>query len=204
MSAKQGLYDPAYERDACGVGLLININGRKSHKVIDDGLTVLENMIHRGAEGADPATGDGAGIMIQVPHEFILLQGYAVPEKGHYGTGLVFMPKDEKRAEEIMESFKVAAEAEGLEVTGFRDVPVDNSMLGEGALAAEPMTKQVIVVEKELSDIALDVRLYRMRRMVEKANHDTYVVSLSTLGLSNLGSSDEADPTTTFLCKPCS
>ncbi|MFI3249180.1 MAG: glutamate synthase large subunit [Rikenellaceae bacterium] len=193
MSAKQGLYDPAYERDACGVGLLLNINGRKSHKVIDDGLQVLENMIHRGAEGADPATGDGAGIMIQVPHEFILLQGFAVPEKGHYGTGLVFIPKDEKRVEEVMESFRQAAEAEGLEVTAFRDVPVDNSMLGEGALAAEPITKQVIVVEKELSDIALDVRLYRMRRMVEKANHDTYVVSLSSKSMVYKGmlSSDQ-------------
>ncbi|MFI3289476.1 MAG: glutamate synthase large subunit [Rikenellaceae bacterium] len=193
MSAKQGLYDPSYERDACGVGLLLNINGRKSHKVIDDGLQVLENMIHRGAEGADPATGDGAGIMIQVPHEFILLQGFAVPEKGHYGTGLVFIPKDEKRIEEVMASFRQAAEAEGLEVTAFRDVPVDNSMLGEGALAVEPVTKQVIVVEKELSNLALDVRLYRMRRMVEKANHDTYVVSLSSKSMIYKGmlSSDQ-------------
>ncbi|MFR9564466.1 MAG: glutamate synthase large subunit [Rikenellaceae bacterium] len=193
MSAKQGLYDPAYERDACGVGLLLDIYGKKSHKVIDDGLKVLENMIHRGAEGADPATGDGAGIMIQVPHEFILLQGFAVPEKGSYGTGLVFIPNDEKRVEEVIASIKVAAEAEGLEVLGVRDVPVDNSMLGEGALSVEPTTKQIFVVEKSKSDIALDVRLYRMRRIAEKANPDSYIVSLSTKNMIYKGmlSSDQ-------------
>ncbi|MFR9619713.1 MAG: glutamate synthase large subunit [Rikenellaceae bacterium] len=180
MSSKQGLYDPAYERDACGVGLLLDIYGKKSHKVIDEGLLVLENMIHRGAEGADPATGDGAGIMIQVPHEFILLQGIAVPEKGTYGTGLVFIPNDEKRVEEVLASIEAMAAVEGLKVLAVRDVPVDNSMLGEGALAVEPVTKQIFVVEDTKSELSLDVRLYRMRRLVEKSNGDSYVVSLSS------------------------
>ena len=88
-----GLYDPANEHDACGVGLILDIHGKKSHKIVDDALKILENMMHRGAEGADAHTGDGAGIMVQIPHEFILLQGIAVPEKGTYGTGLVFLPR---------------------------------------------------------------------------------------------------------------
>ncbi|MFR9602863.1 MAG: glutamate synthase central domain-containing protein, partial [Rikenellaceae bacterium] len=193
MSAKQGLYDPAFERDACGVGIVFDINGKKSHKIIDDGLKVLENMIHRGAEGADPATGDGAGIMIQVPHEFILLQGIHVPENGTYGTGMVFIPNDESRVAEVIASMKVCAEAEGLEILAVRDVPVDNSMLGEGALAVEPAIKQIVVVEKTKCDMPLDLRLYRARRRMEKANTDSYVVSLSSKNMVYKGmlSSDQ-------------
>ena len=91
-----GLYSPDYEHDACGVGMIVNIHGHKSHELVDGALKVLENMKHRGAEGADSKTGDGAGIMLQIPHEFILLQGIPVPEKGRYGTGLIFLPKDEE------------------------------------------------------------------------------------------------------------
>ena len=99
---QQGLYDPRYEKDACGVGLLVNIHGVKSHQLVEKGLQVLENMVHRGAEGADSKTGDGAGIMVQIPHEFILLQGIAVPEKGRYGTGLVFLPKGDINTQPII------------------------------------------------------------------------------------------------------
>ena len=91
---KRGLYSADYEHDACGVGLVVNINGAKYHDIIEKGLSVLENMAHRGAEGGDPNTGDGAGIMVQIPHEFILLHGIPVPEKGRYGVGMVFLPKD--------------------------------------------------------------------------------------------------------------
>ena len=94
-----GLYDATNEHDACGVGMLVNIHGSKSHELVESALKVLENMRHRGAEGADNKTGDGAGIMLQIPHEFILLQGIPVPEKGKYGTGLLFLPKDEKDPE---------------------------------------------------------------------------------------------------------
>ena len=93
---QMGLYNAAYEHDACGVGMLVNIHGEKSHDIVESALKVLENMRHRGAEGADNKTGDGAGIMLQIPHEFILLQGIPVPEKGRYGTGLLFLPKNEK------------------------------------------------------------------------------------------------------------
>lgn len=99
----RGLYNPENEHDACGVGMIVNIRGNKSHKLVDDALKVLENMKHRGAEGADNKTGDGAGIMVQIPHEFILLQGIPVPEKGRYGTGLVFLPKDEGAQASILQ-----------------------------------------------------------------------------------------------------
>ena len=91
-----GLYDSLEEHDACGVGLVVNINGRKYHDIVEKGLTILENMAHRGAEGADEKTGDGAGMMVQIPHEFILLNGIPVPEKGRYGVGMVFLPKNEE------------------------------------------------------------------------------------------------------------
>ena len=178
--SKQGLYNPAYEHDACGVGVLLNIQGKKSHKVIDNALQILENMIHRGAEGADTATGDGAGIMIQVPHEFILQLGIAVPDKDHYGTGLVFMPKDEQRQQEIIQRIESAATAEGLSLLAVRDVPTDNSMLGIGALEAEPAIKQVFMANVETFSLSLDVKLYRARRRVEKECSDVYVVSLSS------------------------
>ena len=102
LNNKQGLYDPANEHDACGVGLIVNVHGGKSHGIVESALKVLENMRHRGAEGADNKTGDGAGILLQIPHEFILLQGIPVPEKGKYGTGLVFFPKDEKQHSAIL------------------------------------------------------------------------------------------------------
>ena len=102
FNSRQGLYDPSYEHDACGVGMLVNIHGEKSHDIIESALKVLENMRHRGAEGADNKTGDGAGILLQIPHEFILLQGIPVPEKGKYGTGLIFLPKDEEQQASIL------------------------------------------------------------------------------------------------------
>ncbi len=177
---KHGLYDPAYEKDACGVGLLLHINGKKSHKIVDDALRILENMIHRGAQGDDPATGDGAGIMIQVPHEFILLQGVAVPEKGNYGTGLVFLPKDPKRIAQYEQSISELAQSEGLQLLAVRDVPTDNTLLGKGSLEAEPLVKQIFVSELHPSELSLDVRLYRLRRKSEKLHSDCYIVSLSS------------------------
>ena len=98
---EQGLYNAQYEHDACGVGMVVNIHGNKSHELVDNALKVLENMEHRGAETRDK-TGDGAGILLQIPHEFILLQGIPVPEKGRYGTGIFFLPKDEKKQSEIL------------------------------------------------------------------------------------------------------
>ncbi|MFR9504271.1 MAG: glutamate synthase large subunit [Rikenellaceae bacterium] len=185
---KQGLYDPRYEHDACGVGLLANIRGVKSHEIIEKGLQVLEHMVHRGAEGADPKTGDGAGIMLQIPHEFILLQGITVPEKGRYGTGLVFLPKDEEDQEKALEIINTALFEDGLKLLAMRDVPVNSSLLGVGSGASEPDIKQIFVVEDRQSELTLDARLYCLRKKIELKFQESdiedkvscYIVSLST------------------------
>ena len=128
-SSQQGLYQSEYEHDACGVGMVVNIHGGKSHELVDNALKVLENMEHRGAETRDK-TGDGAGIMVQIPHEFILLQGIPVPEKGKYGTGLVFLPKDGKAQQEILSVMIEEIEREGLTLMHLRTVPTNPEVLG--------------------------------------------------------------------------
>ena len=139
-----GLYDPANEHDACGVGMVVNVHGGKSHELVDNALRILENMKHRGAEGADNKTGDGAGIMVQIPHEFILLQGIPVPEKGRYGTGLTFLPKDELRQSDFLKILAEEAEREGLMLMHVREVPVHSDVLGIEARATEPAIRQEI------------------------------------------------------------
>ena len=133
INIERGLYDTSYEHDACGVGMLVNIHGGKSHDLVDSALKVLENMRHRGAEGADNKTGDGAGILLQIPHEFILLQGIPVPEKGKYGTGLIFLPKDVKLQDMILSIMIDEIEREGLTLMHLRKVPVNSSILGREA-----------------------------------------------------------------------
>ncbi|MCI7781592.1 MAG: glutamate synthase subunit alpha, partial [Parabacteroides sp.] len=145
FNSKQGLYDPANEHDACGVGMIVNIHGEKSHDIVESALRVLENMRHRGAEGADNKTGDGAGIMVQIPHEFILLQGIPVPEKGKYGTGLIFLPKAEAAQSSILTIMLEEIEKEGLTLMHLRKVPVNSAILGKDALATEPDIKQIFI-----------------------------------------------------------
>ena len=125
-----GLYDAANEHDACGVGMLVNIHGEKSHDIVESALKVLENMRHRGAEGADNKTGDGAGILLQIPHEFILLQGIPVPEKGRYGTGLLFLPKNTKAQADILSIIIEEIEKEGLTLMHLRNVPTCSEISG--------------------------------------------------------------------------
>ena len=143
-SKLDGLYQPQYEHDACGVGMVVNIHGGKSHQLVDQALKVLENMEHRGAETRDK-TGDGAGIMLQIPHEFILLQGIPVPEKGKYGTGLVFLPKDEAAQQEILSVMIEETEREGLQLMHVRTVPTCPEVLGEAARRVEPAIKQIFI-----------------------------------------------------------
>ncbi|MCR5270303.1 MAG: glutamate synthase large subunit [Prevotella sp.] len=140
----QGLYQSEYEHDACGVGMVVNIHGGKSHELVDNALKVLENMEHRGAETRDK-TGDGAGIMVQIPHEFILLQGIPVPEKGKYGTGLVFLPKDEQVQQQILSVMIDEIEREGLQLMHMRTVPTNPEVLGVAAREVEPDIKQIFV-----------------------------------------------------------
>ena len=184
---RRGLYDPRFEHDACGVGLLVNVKGIKSHRLVEQGLQVLEHMVHRGAEGADPKTGDGAGIMVQVPHEFILLQGIPVPEKGRYGTGLVFMPKDEESQQMMLDIIEREALQLGLKLMAVRDVPTNNEQLGSVARSAEPAIKQIFVSDEETND-PIEIRLYLLRKEVEKkiaasdiaGAGEFYIVSLSS------------------------
>ncbi len=169
---KHGLYSPAYEHDACGVGMVVNIHGAKSHELVDNALRVLENMEHRGAETRDK-TGDGAGILIQIPHEFILLQGIPVPEKGCYGTGIVFLPRDEKSQQEILNVMIEEIEREGLQLMHLRSVPVNDDVPGVAAREVMPDIKQVFVTplptsaESEDSNSSLEVKLYKIRKRIE-------------------------------------
>ena len=182
-----GLYEASHEHDACGVGMLVNIQGGKSHELVESALKVLENMRHRGAEGADNKTGDGAGIMLQIPHEFILLQGIPVPEKGKYGTGLLFLPKDGKDQAAILSVIIEEIEKEGLTLMHLRNVPTCPEILGEAALANEPDIKQIFITGFTESETA-DCRLYIIRKRIENrirksdipTREDFYIVSLST------------------------
>ena len=178
-----GLYDPANEHDACGVGMIVNVHGNKSHELVDAALKVLENMKHRGAEGADNKTGDGAGIMLQIPHEFILLQGIPVPEKGKYGTGLIFLPKDEGEQQAIWSVVIEEVEREGLVLMHLRSVPVRSEILGKEARATEPAVKQIFITMGEsVRQEDLERKLYLVRKKIERRvkHKDFYVVSLSS------------------------
>ena len=183
-TANKGLYQPEYEHDACGVGMVVNIHGNKSHELVDNALRVLENMRHRGAEvGKD---GDGAGIMLQIPHEFILLQGIPVPEKGKYGTGLVFLPKEEKAQQEILSIMIEEIEREGLQLMHLRTVPTNPECLGEAALSTEPDIKQIFVTG--VSDDKVDCfarTLYIIRKKIERrvSHPDFYICSLSNTNI---------------------
>ena len=187
LPRQQGLYNPNNEKDACGVGLLANINGIKSHQLVEKGLQVLENMVHRGAEGADSKTGDGAGIMVQIPHEFILLQGIAVPEKGRYGSGLMFLPKNDDSQQLILDILERETLELGLSMLPVRDVPTNNELLGRVAKAAEPAIKQIFIADERTNE-DIEPKLYVLRRRVEKkvaesaavGKQDFYIVSLSS------------------------
>ena len=179
----QGLYDASHEHDACGVGMVVNIHGNKSHELVDNALKVLENMRHRGAEGAAGRTGDGAGIMLQLPHEFILLQGIPVPEKGKYGTGLVFLPKDPVRQQAILSIMIEEIEREGLQLMHLRNVPTNPSCLGEAALSTEPDIKQMFITGVTDDKLATFERtLYIIRKKIARRVNDSdfYVCSLSS------------------------
>nr|WP_052194605.1 glutamate synthase large subunit [Aureimonas altamirensis] len=191
-----GLYDPANEHDACGVGFIASMKNQRSHDVVQKGLKILENLTHRGAVGADPLVGDGAGILVQLPHEFfkaeMAAQGVDLPEPGHYGVGFVFMPQDEARRLHFKEVFEKAAAEEGQQVIGWREVPVDNSSLSkaEEIVATEPVHRQVFIRRSPscASDAEFERKLFIIRKVVSNRVYDEmnavdtdfYVVSLSS------------------------
>ena len=172
---KQGLYDPQFEHDACGLGFVVNIKGKKSHQLVSDALKILVNLDHRGACGCEPNTGDGAGILIQVPHDFFAAEaaklGFTLPAAGQYGVGQLFLPPDLAERDAVKAELTKFVTAEGLTVLGWRNVPVDNSSLGKTAVEAEPHMEQVFVSRPATitCDEAYERKLYIIRKQAEQA-----------------------------------
>jgi glutamate synthase (NADPH/NADH) large chain len=184
---QQGLYNQEFEHDSCGIGFVAHLKGRKSHSIIKQGLDTLKNMTHRGAEGADSKTGDGAGIMIQVPRDFYLIQGYSLPPEGQFGTGLIFLPQDTAEAKICEEILLQIINEEGINLIGFREVPRNNTVLGEISLAAEPVIRQILI-EADIPQNDLERKLFIIRKRTEKRIIESdlkqkkffYIPSLST------------------------
>src|SRR5580698_5736951 len=170
----QGLYDPQFEHDACGLGFVVNMKGKKSHQLVSDALKILVNLDHRGACGAEPNTGDGAGILIQVPHEFLVAQtaklGFKLPAAGQYGLGMIFLPKDKTERENVKHELEKVIADEGQTVIGWRDVPTNNSSLGKTAVAAEPFMAQVFVGRNAgiKDEQAFERKLFVIRKIAEQ------------------------------------
>ena len=188
---KQGLYDPRYEHDACGVGFVVDIPGRKSHRTVHDALEILKNMAHRGACGCEANTGDGAGLLLQTPHAFFRQQvRFELPDPGNYAVGAVFLPRDPGQRRACEEIFEHEARATGLGVLGWRDVPTSNHSLGRSALAGEPFMRQVFLARPAQlpGELEFERKLYVARRRAERAIatagfHESeyfYVASLSS------------------------
>jgi len=192
--AAEGLFDPAREQDACGVGFIANLKGLKSHGIVENALKILENLEHRGATGADPLSGDGAGLLIQIPHDFLAAEtkadGFELPAPGQYAAGHVFMPRDERLRAHCERVWARCLKEEGLELLGWRSVPVDNSCLSEMVRTSEPVHRQVFIAcpASISSQDEFERRLYIVRKVVSNAIHDAYkgrdighyTVSLST------------------------
>ncbi len=170
---KQGLYDPQFEKDSCGVGFVCDIKGQKSNEIIQQSLKVLKRLAHRGAVGSDPKTGDGAGILIQTPHEFFVKIAKEakidLPEAGSYGTGLVFLPTDKQEYKTCKDIFEKVIKSEGQEFLGWRAVPVDNSVIGKSAIESEPIIEQIFIGRGQLTkdNLAFERKLYVIRKQVE-------------------------------------
>ena len=173
LPQKQGLYDPQFEHDSCGVGFVCNIRGKKSHEIVRQGLEVLRRLSHRGATGADPKTGDGAGLLIQFPHEFFVSvcgkENIKLPKEGEYASGLVFLPQDAKEHIFCKETFEKIINREGQLFLGWRNVPVDNSDIGQSAKDSQPQIEQIFIGRnKKLNNIlAFERKLYVIRKQVE-------------------------------------
>lgn len=174
LPLKQGLYDPAMEHDACGMGFVVNIKGEKSHDIIDEALTILENLNHRGASGADESSGDGSGIMVQIPHVFFKREckvlGFSLPEAGDYGVGMIFAHRYDDFRKTQMEVFGRIAQEEGQKILGWREVPIDKTEIGETARDAMPGFIQVFVERNSSITDAIDFerKLYTIRKKAEK------------------------------------
>jgi glutamate synthase (NADPH/NADH) large chain len=172
VPAARGLYDPALDKDSCGVGFIADIKGRKSHQIVEDALTILLNLEHRGAVGADPRAGDGAGILVQIPHAFFTKEaarlGFKLPKAGQYAVGALFMPRDDAWREVIRGIYADTLKREGLKLIGWREVPTDNSTLGESVKPTEPVHLQVFIGQgrEKLDEDEFERRLYILRKVI--------------------------------------
>ncbi|MCX7927788.1 MAG: glutamate synthase large subunit [Candidatus Omnitrophica bacterium] len=176
--ARQGLYDYSFERDSCGVGFVCDVQGRRSHKIIEDGLEVLRRLSHRGATGADPKTGDGAGILLQIPHEFLLEECQKnkinLPENAEYGTGLVFLPRSKEKREFCKQVFASVVKETGATLLGWRKVPIDDTNIGKIAKNTQPVIEQVFIAKNTIDKqnkkdpLVFERRLYLIRKKIEK------------------------------------
>ncbi|MGL5737198.1 MAG: glutamate synthase subunit alpha, partial [Beijerinckiaceae bacterium] len=178
LPGAQGLYDPVKEKDSCGVGFIVDMKNRKSHAIVDKGLQILMNLDHRGAVGADPKLGDGCGILVQIPHRFFAeemqAQGVTLPDAGAYGVGHLFMPRDKEGYAIAHAQVEKALADEGLPLLGWRDVPVDNSDLGEMVLATEPLHRQIFVGKPSaaMDQETFERRLFIARKVISNAIYD--------------------------------
>ncbi|WP_231848832.1 class II glutamine amidotransferase [Paramagnetospirillum magneticum] len=187
----QGLYDPRHEHDACGVGFIVDIKNRKSHDIVRDGLEILVNLTHRGAVGADPKAGDGAGILIQIPDSFLREEaaklGITLPPEGSYGAGCVFLPQDASIRKACEAHCEALIKAEGQVLLGWRDVPTDSSSLGHSVLPTVPVVRMVFIGKGQgvADQNAFERKLFVIRKQMsnkapEGSERDFYIPSLST------------------------
>ena len=169
------MYDPSLEKDSCGVGFIANIKGKKSQQIVSDALNILCNLEHRGAVGADPRAGDGAGILVQIPHDFFVRKaaeiGFQLPKQGDYAVGALFMPKETAWRKVIKSIIADQIKAEGLLLLGWRDVPTDNSSLGETVKPTEPAHMQVFIGRNGAAktEDEFERKLYILRKSISQA-----------------------------------
>jgi glutamate synthase (ferredoxin) len=218
-----GLYDPVHEHDACGVGFVVDIAGRRSHRIVEHGLTILINLLHRGACGCEANTGDGAGILVQMPDRFLRKVtaplGIELPDTGHYGAGIVFLPRDPRERDRVRREFDRIVREEGQEPLGWRPVPVDDSRLGSTAVKARPVIEQVFIgaamgasAAAQPDPMRFERKLYVVRKRVEHAidrlslseRHLFYVCSLSsqTIVYKGMLTADQIEPCFPDLADP--
>ncbi|MEK6802616.1 MAG: glutamate synthase large subunit [Nitrospirota bacterium] len=190
---KQGLYDPQHEKDACGVGFVVDIKGQRSHQIVQQGLQVLESLTHRGAQGCDPCTGDGAGILLQVPHEFFKRTakdcGIKLPGAGEYGVGMVFLPPDADARAQCETVFNRVIKDANAKLLGWRDVPVKSDTIGELARTTEPFMRQVFIARGIFTDDEFERRLYVIRKCAERAVRESAIEGREYFYIPSLSSS---------------
>ena len=185
---KSGLYDPANEHDSCGIGFVADIKGKKSYTIIKRGLEVLERMTHRGAEGADNKTGDGSGIMMQIPHSFFSEEVKDLPAAGEYGAGLVFFPRDQKYLQSCKNIFENVLADEGLRLIAWRKVSVESSVIGDISRRSEPVIEQVFIGKGAGENVNLELKLFVVRKIVERLVRDSSISEKDLFHMPSLSS----------------